>query len=314
MKLKGAFFALIAFAIFATHDVIIKILGGSFSPFQIAFFSTLFSFPLVTFMLMRDDTVGTVKARHPWWSFARTIGATLNTLCAFYAFSVLPLTEVYALIFATPLVITVLSIPLLGEKVGIHRWLAVIAGLIGVIVVLRPGSTDLTLGHLAAGSCAFFSGFVSIVVRKIGREERTVVMMLHPLVSNFIVLGLFMTITYEPMDIHELGGIALVSALGFGAGLCLVTAYRLSEAAVVAPMQYSQIIWASLFGYLFFQEYIDLQTVLGASIIIFSGLYILFRELTGGGSDNTPVLRNRSRASSAASFRVSALLNKSRQK
>ena len=312
MNLKGAIYGLLAFAIFATHDVVIKILGASFSPFQLVFFSTLFSFPLVTFMLMQDQTEGNLKPRHPWWSLARTLGATLNALAAFYAFSVLPLTEVYALIFATPLVITVLSIPILGERVGLHRWLAVVAGLIGVVVVLRPGSTELTLGHGAALACAFIGGFVSIVVRKIGREERTVVMMLHPLVCNFLVLGALMAWNYEPMSLRELGGVALISVMGFVAGLFLILAYKASEAAIVAPMQYSQILWASAFGYLIFGDTIDAPTILGAGIIIVSGLYILFRESTAGTSDNTPVLRTRSRGSSAASFRISPILRRAK--
>ena len=310
MNIKGAFFALLGFAIFATHDVVIKALGASFAPFQLVFFSTLFSFPLVTFMLMQDKTEGTLKPAHPWWSLARTIGATLNALAAFYAFSVLPLAETYALIFATPLVITVLSIPILGEKVGLHRWIAVLIGLAGVLVVLRPGSTELTMGHAAALSCAFLGGFVSIVVRKIGREERTVVLMLHPLVCNFVVMGGLMALNYKPMTLPELGGVGLISLFGFVAGILLILAYKASEAVVIAPMQYSQIIWASAFGYFLFDEKIDGVTVLGAGIIILSGLYILFRESKGGTSDNTPVLRNRSRASSAASFRISPFLRR----
>ena len=314
MNIKGAFFALLAFAIFATHDVVIKLLGASFSPFQLVFFSTLFSFPLVTFMLMQDKTEGTLKPRHPWWSLLRTVGATINALAAFYAFSVLPLAEVYALIFATPLVITLLSIPLLGEKVGPHRWIAVLVGLCGVLIVLRPGSTELTLGHAAALTCAFVGGLVSIIVRKIGREERTVVLMLHPLVCNFVVMGAMLAWTYEPMSFTELSGFAAISLMGFVAGLFLIMAYKTSEAVIVAPMQYSQIIWAAVFGYLIFDEALDLPTIIGASVIILSGIYILLRESQAGNSDNTPVLRTRSRASSAASFRISPILRRAQNK
>lgn len=312
MQLTGAFYALIAFAVFATHDAVIKLLGASFSPFQMIFFSTLFSFPLMTFMLMRDKTEGNLRPVHPWWTLIRTICATMNAMGAFYAFSVLPLAQVYAILFASPLIITVLSIPVLGERVGFHRWAAVIVGLIGVIVVLRPGGSELTLGHLAALSCSFFGAFASIIVRKVGRDERTAVFMLYPMVANFIIMGTLMTMTYEPLPLPDLGGIATLSLCGFIGGLLLIAAYKASEAAIVAPMQYSQIIWATLFGYFIFGETLDTATVVGAGIIILSGLYIVFREANSGKSENTPVLRTRSRASSAASFRISPFLRRAK--
>lgn len=312
MNLKGAFFALLAFAVFATHDVVIKVLGVSFSPFQMVFFSTLFSFPLITLMLMRDKTSGHLRPVHPWWTLFRTLASTVNALGAFYAFSNLPLAQVYALIFAAPLVITVLSIPILGERVGFHRWAAVILGLIGVIIVLRPTDADLGLGHLAALSCAFFGGFAAVVVRKIGQKERTVVLMLYPLVSNFIVMGALMVWTYQPMSLPEMGGVSAIAVLGFLGGIFLILAYKAAEAAIVAPMQYSQIIWATLFGYLFFNERPDLPTIIGTAIIIASGLYIVFRESQGGTSENTPVLRTRTRAASATSFRISTVLRRAK--
>ncbi len=314
MNITGAFYALAAFAIFSTHDVVIKFLGGVYAPFQIIFFSTLFSFPLVMFMLIRDRTEGHLRPVYPLWTLLRTMAAMINTVAAFYAFSVLPLAQVYALIFATPLVITILSIPILGEKVGFHRWAAVVAGLIGVLVVLRPGGTDFTLGHMAALSCAFFDAFASIVVRKVGREERTAVLMLYPLIANFVVMGAMMIFFYKPLPLLDLGGVGMVSLLGFTGGVLLILAYRASEAAVVAPMQYSQIIWATIFGYFIFGETVDMPTVIGAGIIILSGLYIVFRESRGGHSENTPVLRTRSRASSAASFRISPFIRRVKQR
>ncbi|MFT4743065.1 MAG: drug/metabolite transporter (DMT)-like permease, partial [Yoonia sp.] len=134
---RGALIALLAFAIFSTHDVAIKVLGANYSPIQIVFFSVVLSFPLATIMLMRDSTQGTLIPRHPWWVALRTLAAVVTGFTVFYAFSNLPLAEVYAILFAAPLLITVLAIPVLGETVRLRRWIAVIVGLIGVIVVLR---------------------------------------------------------------------------------------------------------------------------------------------------------------------------------
>ncbi|MCB1332592.1 MAG: DMT family transporter [Roseivivax sp.] len=310
MNLKGALFALTAFGIFATHDVVIKFLGGLYSPFQIIFFSTLFSFPLVTFMLMRDETHGNLRPVHPWWTALRTVCATITAMSAFYAFSVLPLAQTYAILFASPLLITLLSIPVLGERVGVRRGAAVIVGLVGVMVVLRPGSVPLSPGHLAAMTAAVCSALASIIVRKIGSEERTVVLMLYPMAANFIVMGSLLAFNYHPMPIEHLGGIGIISLFGFVAGLLLIGAYRRAQAAIVAPMQYSQIIWATIYGTLIFGETIDLPTLIGAGIIILSGIYIVFRESSVGVSDNQPVLQTRSRAYTAASFRISPLLRR----
>ncbi|MEM8694260.1 MAG: DMT family transporter [Pseudomonadota bacterium] len=307
--LRGALFSLGAFGLFATHDVIIKFLGGTYTPFQIIFFSTLMSFPLTTMMLMRDPARENLRPVHPWWTALRTGCAVIATMCAFYAFSTLPLAQTYAILFAMPLIITVLSIPVLNEKVGWRRWIAVIVGLSGVIVVLRPGTTDLQLGHLAALAAACFSATASVIVRKIGRDERSVVLILYPIVASFVLMAVLMPADYQPMPILDLGAVALISVLGFSAGLMLIAAYKNAEAAIVAPMQYSQIIWATLFGYVLFDETVDGMTFVGAGVIIASGLYIVFRESVGGGSANTPVLRTRSRGY-GSSFRISPYLRK----
>ncbi|WP_292290850.1 DMT family transporter [Marivita sp.] len=311
-NVKGALLALISFGLFATHDVFIKTLGATYSPIQIVFFSVLLSFPLATIMLMRDAKPGTLVPVHPWWMAVRTVGAVVTGVSAFYAFSALPLTQTYAILFATPLLITVLSIPILGETVRLRRWLAVIVGLLGVMVVLRPGSTDLTLGHGAAILAAFAGAFASIVVRKIGAEERTVVMLLYPMVANFVVMGLALGFVYKPMPIEHLGLLAIISIMAWIAGRIIIAAYQTGEAAIVAPMQYSQILWATAYGLIFFGETTDLYTAVGAVIIIASGLYIVFRESRGGTSQNTPVLRTRSRVGTPSTLRLSGLMTSGR--
>ncbi|MFW5654785.1 MAG: DMT family transporter [Roseicyclus sp.] len=306
---RGVLLALAAFAVFATHDAIIKHLGGAYSPFQIVFFSVLFGFPLVTFLMMRDAVAGTLIPVHPWWTVARTLAVVVTASAAFHAFTTLPLAQVYAILFAAPLLITLLAIPILGERVGLRRGLAVMAGLGGVMVVLRPGATDLSLGHLAALTAAVCGAVASVVMRKIGRDERSVVLILYPMVANVVLTGAIMPFVYVPMPGPDLALLAVIAALALAGTHLLIFAYRLAPAATVAPMQYSQIIWAAAFGALFFDEGLDLATLLGTAIIVASGLYIVFREDRGGRSATTPVLRTRSRIASPASPRVSALLH-----
>ncbi|MBS1302399.1 DMT family transporter [Loktanella sp. SALINAS62] len=291
---RGALLAVMAYAIFSTHDVFIKVLGASYSPVQIVFFSVLLSFPLATFQLMRDANPGTLVPRHPYWMAVRTVAAVSTGFCVFYAFSVLPLAQVYAILFATPLLITILAIPILGEQVRLRRWMAVLVGLAGVMVVLRPGSTALELGHAAALIGAFGAALTGLIVRKIGADERPVVLMLYPMAGNFIVMGAALGFVYEPMPVEHMGMLFVISAFAFAAGLLIIGAYKAGEAVIVAPMQYSQIIWATLFGALFFDEVPDGTTILGAAIIIASGLYIVLRE-SRSDTSGTPNLRMRLR-------------------
>jgi S-adenosylmethionine uptake transporter len=305
--LSGILLALTAFGLFATHDVLVKMLGGSYAVFQIVFFSVLLTFPLVVLMLLRDPQNGTLRPVHPWWTALRTVSAVLTAMGAFYAFSTLPLAEVYAIVFASPLIITLLSIPILGERVGLYRGGAVLVGLVGVLVVLRPGNLDLEAGHLAALAAAFFGALSAVIMRKIGRDERVAVMMLYPLMANFFVMGCILPFVYRPMPLGDLGLWVLMAVFAFSAGLCLIVAYRRAEAVLVAPMQYSQILWAVIYGWLFFGETIELATAMGAGIVILSGLFIVLRE-GRGLSINSPVLRTRSAPETGTGLRVTPLL------
>jgi len=303
----GALYALAAMGIYATHDVVIKMLGGTFLPFQIVFFGALLSFPLLTIMLVSDTQQDNLVPRHPYWMAARTISMIITGVSAFYAFSVLPLAQTYAILFAAPLLITILAIPMLGETVRFRRGAAVVVGLIGVLIVLNPQTTEFSLGHLAALMGAIGNAFVSVIVRKISQDERTVVMMLYPLLGTILAMGAILPFVYVPVEIEHLGLLTIVALFGLAGGFFMIKAYRAGEAVIVAPMQYSQILWATAYGYLFFGETLELNTVIGASVIIASGMYIVFREGRSDVSSTTPVSLTRLRNESVTTPRASLL-------
>lgn len=305
---KGIILGLLAYAVYASHDALVKDLGTSYSPFQILFFSMLFGFPLISMQLIRDTKAANLRPRHPWWVALRMTSMLITTVSVFYAFSVLPLAQTYSILFSVPLTVTILSVPILGERVGLHRGLAVFVGLIGVLIVVRPGAQDLSLGHLAALVGAFCSALNAIIVRKIGRDERDVVMVIFPMLGMFIAMALLLPINYIPLPIEDLGKTAAVSILGLIALNLIVAAYKEGEASIVAPMLYSQIIWATLLGYFLFDELPDRMTYIGAGVIILSGIYIVFRESHSNNSEHTPVLRTRTRFMVGPALRVSHFL------
>lgn len=310
-NLKGAALSLAAFGAYATHDVVVKYLGGTFTSFQIMFFSGLMGFPLVTMLLMGDRKDGTLIPRHPWWSILRSVAAVATGVMGFFAFSQLPLAICYAIFFAMPLLITLLAIPMLGERVGLRRGVAVVVGLLGVLIVLRPGGGEgFSLGHLAAIGAAVTGALTSVIVRKIGGAERSVVLMLYPMVLTFFAMGAVMPFVYVPMNVTDLGLTAVMAFLGMLGALGTIAAYRLAPAVIVAPMQYSQIIWAALYGWLFFNETVDLYTAIGSAVIIGSGIYIVLREGTPSVSQNRPVLESRSRMEVGTQPRISSWLRR----
>ena len=310
-NLRGALLSLAAFGFYATHDVVVKLLGESYTSFQIMFFSGLMGFPLVTLMMMGDRRDGTLIPRHPWWTALRTVSAVATGVMGFFAFSKLPMAQCYAIFFAMPLLITLMAIPLLGEKVGVRRGVAVFVGLAGVLIVLRPGGGDgLGIGHLAALGAAITGALTSVIVRKIGTDERSVVLMLYPMVLTFFAMGAVLPFVYVPMPAAHLAQTAVMAFLGMLGALAIIAAYRTAPAVIVAPMQYSQIIWAALYGWLFFDETIDLFTGIGTGVIIASGIYIVLREDTPLVSQNRPVLESRSRLDIGTTPRISSWLKR----
>jgi len=255
------------------------------------FFSVMFGFPPIALTMSAARALDNFRPHHPWWLAARTLCTVIAMVCAFYAFTTLPLAEAYAILFATPLLITALSVPLLGEVVRLRRWIAILVGLLGVLIVLRPGATELALGHGAALIAAIASAFASIIVRKIGPDERSAVLVLYPLTTTMICMAVLLPFVYEPMPVTDLGLTAVVGIMAFAGQFGIIVAYKRASATLIAPMQYSQIIWASLYGMLFFDEFPDLWVAVGAAVIIVSGIYIVLRESKEAVSDEKPVLR-----------------------
>jgi S-adenosylmethionine uptake transporter len=290
-SLKGLVAALLAFALFSTHDAIIKELGASYPVFQIIFFTMLFAFVPMSMMMLADKAVDNFRPRHPLLVLSRAGLAIIAMSCGFYAFTALPLAEVYALLFAMPLLITALSVPLLGETVRAQRWAAVIVGLVGVLIVLRPGVTELTLGHAAALTAAFANSLSTILVRKLGGKERPAVLILYPMILSMMAMSMTLPAFYVPVKLVDLGLMAAIGFLSVCAQFLTITAYKAAPAAVVAPLQYSQILWASLFGVLFFSETPDFYVGLGSAIIIASGIFVVWRESRENVSMQTPVLK-----------------------
>jgi len=287
---RGVGLALAAFSLFSLHDALIKSITGV-PVFQIVFFSVLFSFVPFVFVLALGKQQISLRPNLPGLIALRCFFAVISLLSVFYAFGNLPMTQVYSLLFSAPVLITLLSIPLLGEQVKLIRWMGILLGLAGILIVLRPSTMALSAGHLAALLAAVCVAFSAVITRKIGAREHSVTLVLYPMLTNIIVSGFLVLWVYQPMPGIALAKVCAVGLISVFGQMLLINAYRSTEAQYIAPMQYSQMLWAILYGALVFNESIDRNVIIGSSIIVFSGLLFMWRELVT--SVTQPVLRTR---------------------
>lgn len=275
---RGIAFALGAFTIFSCADAGVKWLSATHSIFQIIFMSTVFALVPVAGLIMGEGGLGALRPRHPWLVALRALLLAIDMVFVFYAFTKLPLADAYTMLFTAPMLVTALSVPLLGERVGWRRWSAVAVGFGGVLVVLRPGFAELNLGHIAALASSSFFALSLIVARRIGNSETGSTLLISLMAALLIVSGPALPAVYVSStlsDLAMLAGLGLLMGLGH---LGLIQALRLAPSNVVAPFHYSQIVWAVIFGLLLFGDRPSAWVIAGSTIIIASGLYILWRE------------------------------------
>ncbi len=274
---QGLMLALAGYAAYSAHDALVKALQG-YSVFQILFFAMLFAYVPFSVTRIASGKQLSLTPTHPKLVVLRAVLNVATLGFAFSAFMLLPMVEVYVLLFCTPLLISILAIVFLGEKIAIVRWALILLGMLGVIIVLRPSIETVTLGHLFAFSASCCSAIASIIARKISGSENMATMILFPLLTTILVTGVALYFVYEPMSLKHLAMMFMVGALGLLGQYCNLSGFRLAPATYIAPMQYSQIIWAIIFGYLFFDEAIDQWVIIGSLITVASGIGIILRE------------------------------------
>lgn len=272
--LRGALLGLGAMAVFAANDNIIKFLG-MYNPFQIMFFSGIALAPILLGKMALDGEAANFRPRMPKWMAIRCGVNLVNSVFVVYAFGNLPLAQAYAIFFTMPLMITLLAAWTLGEPVSLWRGVAVLAGFVGVVIALQPGEIPLTWVHLAAMLGAVTAAINYVILRKTAGVERAVVNIIYPMLTQLGAAALVLPFVYTPMPLAHLGLTGAMALCGFFGSLMIIAAYRAAPAIIVAPMQYSQILWAALTAALIFDEQISLTTWAGLGVIIAAGMYIL---------------------------------------
>lgn len=295
-------------AIIVVNDVATKWMSEDYPVHEIVFVRSLVAIPLTVFVLapLEGATID-LRTRHPLLNIARGVLLAVANLGYFLGLAALTLGDAMSIFFVAPLLITALSVPLLGEKVGLRRWMAVLIGLLGVVVMLRPGTgtVQLAAGLPVLGALAY--ALMQAIARRLGPTDRASTMALY-LQVTFLVIASVIGIAIgdgrfggtgdpsldfllrawvwpTPEDLATM----ILCGVCIGVGGYLITqAYRIGPASMIAPFEYTALPWGLLLAFGLWHEVPGPGSLLGMSLIVGGGLYVLRRERVAAKSDPSP--------------------------
>lgn len=278
-SLKIILIILLGWSSFSFADTISKFLTASYPPaLLITITAALGSILLSLWILFRKGVKGFLSPS--WkWLLIRAACVSVTATGVINAFALIPLADVYGITFSAPLITVCMAFMFLKEPVGWHRWLSIIVGFIGVLILIGPQFNTVNIGILYTMIATLAIALGTITIRKIGKHEYMPLFILYPFVVMLIINLPFSYSNFEIPKFPDLWGFIIYTALvSFGASC---TTYGFSHAkavATVAPFVYIQIIWGVVFGYLIFDDIPTFTTILGLSIVIAAGLYMIYRE------------------------------------
>jgi drug/metabolite transporter (DMT)-like permease len=276
----GVLLAIACYAVYSWGDAIIKALGQSVGMFEIGLVTTIFSVLPALFAKPKAEAWrDTFRFRHPLLMHAIAALRVTASVSITYSFITIPLAEAYCIVFLIPVFITILSVLVLKEEVGIERWILVLVSFAGVLLVVRPGFRELELGHLTALVCAVAAAAATTITRGIAARERRISLFMLPTVYTFAFNTLMLGVLGFALPTWTELGVMFVCGLLGGIGYLLqIAAISNSPASRVAPIQYSQIVWALILGAIFFAEIPDQLSLVGLAVVVIAGVAGIFSD------------------------------------
>jgi len=275
---RGIMLMLLSVALFSAMDALVKWLGATYPTLQIVFFRSLFAFVPLSVFLVRGGGLAGLRTQRPLQHAMRSLIGLAAVTSFFYAYSQMPLANVIAIGFAAPMFMTALSVPLLGEVVGPRRWTAVLVGFAGVLIMVRPDSGVFAGAAAIALAGTVFYALAMIFVRKLVRTESSTAIVFYFTLTCTVISGAFMPFLWVAPDAQGWLMLITVGLIGGLAQMAMTNALRLADLSVVAPFDYTALIWTTGLGYLIWSEIPGAHVWLGVAIVIASGVYILYRE------------------------------------
>lgn len=269
----GVLFALAAYAVYSTADALIKSFNVSLSVYEIGFFTTIFSLIPMLLAKQRDERWRDVfQMQHPWLVQLRSLTGVLATALVIYAFTHIPLAEVYSIAFLNPVFLVIMSVLWMKEIVTWQRWILVGVSFAGVLLVVRPGFQELHLGHLAALVCAMFGATSTALLRTVVRKEKRTSLVATAVAYALVFNGVLMLPGFTMPNLTQMAALASIGTLGGTGALLFFAATRRANISEIASLQYSQILWAIIYGAVFYREFPDAIAFGGLTIVVVAGV------------------------------------------
>ena len=275
----GIGLTLAAILIFGIQDAVSKHLVQSYSPFQLAMmrFWAFAAFSLI--LVMRQGPLREAfKSKSPWLQVLRGVLLVVDIWFFAAALKDVPLAELQAITLVYPLMVTLVAIPILGEKVGIFRFSAVTIGFLGALLIVRPGGLPLTWGVLYAMASATAYAVYIALTRKVSSQDSTATSMIYVGVVGLVMttgVGVFF---WQPMPIEDLALMGLIMVTSTAAHGLMMVALSRAPASTIQPFNYTSLPWGILLSFVFFQHLIDAVSFVGAVVIVAAGLAVMLRE------------------------------------
>jgi drug/metabolite transporter (DMT)-like permease len=286
---RGILYMVGAVFVFSLLNAAIKWQVARYPVGEVVFIRCLFALIPCFVLVAISGGLRVLRTRRLGWHVSRAMLQFVSMSCNFLAFSMMPLADAVAIGFAAPIFLTALSVPLLGEKVGVYRWGAVAFGFVGVLIMVRPTGDVLNSGALFALANATFGALLSIGIRRLSATEASATLVFYQAVTTFLIatatLPFFTWVPTTWEDFFMIGAIGVCSGV---AQFWWTQAFRFTPAAILAPFSYLSMIWAVLMGYLVWGDVPTLTLIGGAVIVAMSGLFIAYRETRRRGAASQP--------------------------
>ena len=278
-RLTGIGMMCVALISFSLLDVTAKWLTLSVSPIEITWARYVGHFVLSFIVINPWSRPGVWRTDRPWLQIVRSLLLIGITVSNFIALQYLQLDQTMSILFSTPLFVALFAGPMLGEWIGPRRWLAIMVGFLGILIIVRPTTHGLHPAVLASLFSALCYAFYNLCTRLLAATDSTATTMFYSSLIGAVLLSIPLPWFWSmPTDPLVIGNMAVLGVYGGFGHLLLVMAHRRAPAAVLAPFLYSQIIWMILAGWIVFDQVPNQWTLIGSGIVIASGLYLLSRE------------------------------------
>ena len=274
----GFLYMFISVCAFSVMDLIVK-WSEDYPVGQVLFFRGLCGMIPILFLIPKGRYFDFYKTKRPFLHFKRCCAGLIAIVAIFIALRELPLATVVSISFAAPIFTTILSIFFLSEKVGFYRWLAVLVGFVGIIIISEPGFSSLNLYYIYPIIFCLGLSYVAIAIKKLSSTEP--IWLIGFYFSFSIMITSLFTISkgWIMPDLTDLILLSLVGVLGGVANLLLTQAYKFSDVSLVTPLKYLALVFAIIFGYLIWDEIPTYKTLMGSSLVIISSIIIFRREI-----------------------------------